>query len=157
MAEKNQFLLAKLFHAINMAWSELLFPKHHILKTEWQLIKWETWTLAPLENSPLPLKVVLPGLCTIQPPAKSLCYLYCHFADTIPNSAQVHKLGVGRRLDLWMTKIPYKAIRGLWNFKARRPQEGRLSKDLMSVTFSLSHSPGAWFGGNSIKMFTSYQ
>lgn len=24
---------------------------------------------------------------------KSLCYLYCHFADTIPNSAQVHRLG----------------------------------------------------------------
>lgn len=25
----------------------------------------------------------------------SFCYLYCHFADTIPNSAQVHRYGPG--------------------------------------------------------------
>lgn len=116
---------------------------------------WLLWTIP----SPPPPKVVLPGLSAQSSlPQKAFVTFIVISLTQFPTQHRYTDWGwrVGG-MDLWITKIPYKAIRGLWNFKARRPQEGRLSKDLMSVTFSLSHSPGAWFGGNSIKMFTSYQ
>lgn len=124
-----------------MAWSELLFPQHHILNAEWQLIKWETWAPAPLENSPLSLARGHAGsrrtLYRISPPEKAFVIFIVILLTQFPTQ---HRYTDWGPLDLWITKIPYKAIRGLGNFKARRPQGGRLSKDLVSVTFFFSPS-----------------
>lgn len=68
--------------------------------------------------------------------------------------------GGGRRggLDLWITKIPYKAIQGLWNFKGR-VTAGRAALERFSVVNFFSPPsplyPSARFGGNSIKIFKS--
>lgn len=127
-----------------MQWASCL-SKHHNLKTEWQLIKWERWTLA----------TILPGLSAELNLSKKAFVIFIVILLTQnPNSAKVHRLGSP---DLWITKIPYKAIRRLGNFKVRRPQGGQLSKDLTSATFSLSLSPGAWFERNSIKIFAWYR
>lgn len=90
---------------------------------------------------------------------KSLCYLYCHFADTIPNSAQVHRLGGPGFVD---NKDSLQSNTGAGELQSEATA-GRAALERFSVgnffffALSLFLSPGAWFGGNSIKIFTPYQ
>lgn len=78
---------------------------------------------------------ILPGLPRrIQPRGKAFLIFIVILLTQIPTQ---HRYTDWGSLDLWITKIPYKAIQRLGNFKVRRPLGGRLSKDLMSLTFFL--------------------